>query len=956
MKCPNCGTVNPPGEDFCSNCGYYLDPAHNAGNATIVSNASPTVTSTVTSVPLSGTSGNLRTLASGSRLQNGRYLVEKVLGQGGMGAAMLARDTNVANKQVVIKELISDNTDPQKRQEDVRNFKREVETVAQIDHPLVPNVTDNFQEGSRYFMVQEYVGGENLEDHMERVNQPMPEHEVLNYASQLLDILDYLEQQTPPIVHRDIKPANIIIGTKDKRAHLVDFGIARADEAKNAKKKQTSALGTPGYAPPEQYQGNADIRSDLYALAATLHHLLTNRDPRNYPPFAYPSAKSLNSKLSPEIDHILTRALTIDINKRYQNAASMKQDIDNILLQNYGVGNTSSYTLGTSGPISAVGGNTPTRTATNQPRPVQPAKPVQPQHPVTPIPISSARPAPLPYPQQGYQQQSGYPQQQQAGMYANQPAQPRRRGGFNWVTGSFLLLLLVVLVIAALIFAPSLLKGRTTTTGGTNGVPTATPTLSSSIPANGIGVTQVNNESIGISNGSFSFDTGSSRASASLMQQAATKFSGGDTAAAQSLWQQAFSQDTSNAEALIYLENQRVLASGRPHITLVVATMLTGNNVGVGRDDLQGAYVAQKEINDGNVLGNTRVVLLIANAGSATQTNASTVSQQIVKAAKDDPTIVGVMGWPFSGYMLSSVSIFSQAQLPVVSQTASSDSLTNLSQYFFRVAPSNMAQAKVGAQYAYSKLNGRNVALFVDPSDSYSQSLAQDFQQSFTALGGKIAVTENYTRGKPDTITSALDAALKNNPVPDLIYFSGYSNDVSTVITNLPNYTAFPNLKVMGGDALYNLGGYPQSARAGFNRLRFTSFAYPDEWSVFGYASKQPAFFKNYANTYDPNKQPHDSPYGYTRPSSHLMLAYDATYTLLTASKNALAGGKSSIKPSDLQRALTQITGANAVQGVSGRIAFGADSNPIDKAVVILSVSQQGFIQMEQDHGGTFLK
>src|SRR5207253_6383192 len=167
-------------------------------------------------------------------------------------------------------------------------------------------------------------------------------------ASQILDILDYLEHfeyddengnhRKTPIVHRDIKPANIIISSRNKRAYLVDFGIARADVAKSAKRKQTSALGTPGYAPPEQYQGNADPRSDLYALAATLHHLLTNRDPRNYPPFAYPPVRSLNLKLSPEIERVLNRALMIDITKRYQNAAAMKQDIDDILAQRFEVG------------------------------------------------------------------------------------------------------------------------------------------------------------------------------------------------------------------------------------------------------------------------------------------------------------------------------------------------------------------------------------------------------------------------------------------------------------------------------------------------------------------------------------------------------------------------------------------------------------------------------------------
>src|SRR3989454_10300382 len=322
MECPYCKYENRDGVRYCSNCARALSPA-------------------ATSTAAGGTS---HSLPIGTPLQGGRYVVARMLGEGGMGTALLATDKRTDNKLVVIKELISDNTDPAKFQEDVRNFKREVATLAHLDHPLISYVTDSFEEDSRYYMVQKYIEGENLEEHIDLLNQPMKERDVLGYASEVLDILDYLAQQTPPIVHRDIKPANIIIGSKDKRAHLVDFGIARADEAKNIKRKQTSALGTPGYAPPEQYQGNADPRSDLYALAATLHHLLTNRDPRNEPPFAYPSARSLNPKLSLETERVLNRALMIDINKRYQNAAAMKHDIDEILLSRFGKANTSSYT------------------------------------------------------------------------------------------------------------------------------------------------------------------------------------------------------------------------------------------------------------------------------------------------------------------------------------------------------------------------------------------------------------------------------------------------------------------------------------------------------------------------------------------------------------------------------------------------------------------------------------
>jgi serine/threonine protein kinase len=366
MECPYCNYENRDGVRYCIKCGNAISPA------------------TTISLPAHGTSGSL---AIGTPLQGGRYVITRVLGEGGMGTALLATDKRIDNKLVVIKELFSDNTDPAKFQEDVRNFKREVATLAHLDHPLISYVTDNFDEDSRYFMVQKYIEGENLEERMDRLNQPMKEGEVLGWASEVLDILDYLEQQTLPIVHRDIKPANIIIGSKDRRAHLVDFGIARADEARNIKRKQTSALGTPGYAPPEQYQGNADPRSDLYALGATMHHLLTNQDPRNHPPFSYPPLRTLNPRVSPETQRLLTKTVNNDITQRYQSARAMKRDVDDILLKRFGVsGNGGSYSLGTSGPMAAAGGVSAAAYA-NQPMEVQ-------QPPITPLPASSLHPSP----------------------------------------------------------------------------------------------------------------------------------------------------------------------------------------------------------------------------------------------------------------------------------------------------------------------------------------------------------------------------------------------------------------------------------------------------------------------------------------------------------------------------------------------------------------------------------
>src|SRR6266567_15961 len=899
MECPYCKYENRDGVRYCSNCGRALSP----------------VTTTHTS-----TGGTSRSLAIGTPLQGGRYVITKILGEGGMGTAVLATDKRTDNKLVVIKELVSDNTDPAKFQEDVRNFKREVATLAHLDHPLISYVTDSFEEDSRYFMVQKYIEGENLEERMDRVNQPMKEREVLGLASELLDILDYLAQQTPPIVHRDIKPANIIIGSKDKRAHLVDFGIARADEAKNIKRKQTSALGTPGYAPPEQYQGNADPRSDLYALGATMHNLLTNRDPRNYAPFSYPPVRTLNPQVSAETESLISKAVNNDSTQRYQSAMAMKSDVDVILLKRFGVtGNTGSYTLGTSGPMVAAGATSTVPYANpamyaNQPTQVQ-------QPPYTPIP------PPPPY--------------QQGNIYA-QP--PRRQGGNN-VGRNFLLFVIAIVLLGALAFG-ALNYFNSRGTGSNNN---ATPTIA--VPSSGIGVIKASNgEMIGISDGTFSFDT-ATRQNGNLKVQAAQKLKAGDTASAKSLYSEAVAKETNDAEALIFLEDQRVLASTNPYITIVVGTMLTGDKatISVGRDDLQGAYVAQKSFNDASILNNSVLVrLLIANAGSNSQ-DTTTVAQQIVQLSSVDKHFVGVMGWPFSGYASIAISVLRPAQIPTISQTASSDALTGISPYFFRVAPTNQRQGFEGAKYAEQTLHATKAVIFEDRNNLYTQSLANAFSTQFTADGNQIVATETYAVGKTTNFPQLISDAATHNP--DLIYFAGYVNDASQLLKDLPTSGPLATAPILGGDALYEIGGYGSSLHGTASRLNFTTFAYPDEWQFLcsqgqTFACSQPSFFTNYKAYYDQNNQHSSGAYGFQRADGDTILSYDATVAMLTAVNNELTGTKTAITTSEMLHGIKAIQGSNALQGVSGQISFGSDGNPVKKALVILRVVNGGFFTL----------
>jgi len=451
-------------------------------------------------------------------------------------------------------------------------------------------------------------------------------------------------------------------------------------------------------------------------------------------------------------------------------------------------------------------------------------------------------------------------------------------------------------------------------------------------------------EPIGISDGGFAFDT--SRSDGFDKSKAAQKFMSRDIAGAKSLWQKAIQEDPSDAEALIYQENQRVLASGKKYISLVVATILTGDSAYVGRDDLQGAYVAQKEFNSSTPPNALNVRLLIANSGSSDESMAGSVAQHIVQAASTDTTIVGVMGWPFSESTLSAVNVLGQAHIPMVSETASTDQLTGKSPYFFRVIPPNSQQGIANAQYVTQKLHAKRVALFVDPHNAYSSNFADRFKTPYldTGNGNSIVATEQYTVGSQGQgkLSSLLQDALSHNP--DVIYFAGYANDLSVLLTALPASGPGAKVQVVGGEGLYELGGYSSSARAHLGQLHFLSYAYPDEWDIAGLTTQKPPFFQKYSNTFNPSEQTPPEEYGFTRADNDAIVSYDATLALLTASNFVLSSKETKsqdITPDKLQQALKQINDSHPLQGVSGRIAFGPDGNPINKPILLLYVDTQ---------------
>lgn len=201
-----------------------------------------------------------------------RYRVIRQLGQGGFATVYRVEDL-VHNVICALKENLDYWEDSQ------RQFERESMILANLHHPNLPRVIDYFSTpGEGQYLVMEYVDGYDLQEILNRVQQPLIESKVLGWIDQICDALNYLHSQSPPVIHRDIKPANIKI-TKADKAMLVDFGVAKTYDP-GRKTTIAARAVTPGYSPIEQYgHGSTDARTDQYALAATLYMLLTNQRP-----------------------------------------------------------------------------------------------------------------------------------------------------------------------------------------------------------------------------------------------------------------------------------------------------------------------------------------------------------------------------------------------------------------------------------------------------------------------------------------------------------------------------------------------------------------------------------------------------------------------------------------------------------------------------------------------------
>lgn len=242
-----------------------------------------------------------------------------------MGAVYRARDLHFPNvdKWVAVKEMFNQARDPVVRETIVQNFEREANILATLSHPGIPRIYDYFSSGERSYLILEYVHGKDLETMLVETQDFFPEVMVINWAIELCDVLHYLHtHERESIIFRDMKPSNIMINNQN-HVVLVDFGIAKPFQAS----QKGTMIGTEGYSPPEQYRGEATHLADLYSLGATLHHLLTRKDPRLEAPFSFSErpVRQINPKVSPDLETVVEKALQYTPEDRYQSAQAMKE-------------------------------------------------------------------------------------------------------------------------------------------------------------------------------------------------------------------------------------------------------------------------------------------------------------------------------------------------------------------------------------------------------------------------------------------------------------------------------------------------------------------------------------------------------------------------------------------------------------------------------------------------------
>ncbi|MHB2017016.1 MAG: serine/threonine protein kinase [Candidatus Xenobia bacterium] len=255
----------------------------------------------------------------------GRYQVMRLLGEGASGRVWLVRDLKVRGARWALKELTPGSGDmtPQEAQ---ALIAKEIAFLRSLRHPGLPSFVEVVEEKGIEYVVMERVEGLTLEQIRVNSGGRVRPEEAVKWCAQACNVLEYMHTRTPPIIFRDVKPSNLMLSAEGT-VRLIDLGIARTYNP--TRPGDTTLVGTPGYCPPEQYRGNTSPATDVYAVGATLFHLVTGEDPEKFK-FKFPPLPHLVPEASLELDAVVSKALQLQPEARFPTAGELGCALSNV--------------------------------------------------------------------------------------------------------------------------------------------------------------------------------------------------------------------------------------------------------------------------------------------------------------------------------------------------------------------------------------------------------------------------------------------------------------------------------------------------------------------------------------------------------------------------------------------------------------------------------------------------
>ncbi|GER89668.1 hypothetical protein KDW_38300 [Dictyobacter vulcani] len=428
-------------------------------------------------------------------------------------------------------------------------------------------------------------------------------------------------------------------------------------------------------------------------------------------------------------------------------------------------------------------------------------------------------------------------------------------------------------------------------------------------------------------------------------------------------------KDAIDSEGKIYGYDKQVLNNHDAYYSIVVVSTLSAGDrmrhAGSGADDLEGIVTLMKRADDFSRIDKCgfrmlispkdcrRLFVYVANAGDSMEF-AEQVATQILRLKNADQAhFIGVVGWPLSAPDgITGLRILTGKGIPVISSTASSDALSGLSPYFFRIVPPDSQQGPIAARYAEQQYPDSHTAIiFYDQQFPYSLTLSSAFAEEFTRHPNNSIIFEPYNQCPScmktnddhiNDITSKMTDAVGKMQRYSLIFFAGYSEDFSRFLSNL--VPQLKNSPVISGDAQYDKKDFiAANSYDVYKNFSFSAFTHPAEWDgVNTKPDEVTAFETTYHSLYPTT--------AVDLPTENTILTYDAASVLFFAARNS-----SILAFQNIRSALAKIDQCHPFQAVSGSLAFAPDGNPYQKVILMLTVPSNGIVTLKSINQGNLL-